>query len=294
MRTLILIPMLLCGLAAPALAQTTAPATQPFAVYDNLSSYTNKPDTAKLGWKKILTTGVLLSADGTQPDEAKCRQLGRDAAAMGAGTLAIIDIEHWPTDIRRHSVTDVAASIAKLKQATAWVRAGAAEAGVPIMVSHYALPVLREYHSVDYTAEQRAQWNLANEKLRELAEVCDVICPSLYAMEEGAGQPGAKWQRYAVDQIEQAKRFGKDVVPFIWWRWHGGGGAWQPPIGLHYVDSTDWRVVLQTVKAHCAGVVIWDYAGFNDRYDETGKRTQRRVFPHPNWALWRATREELP
>lgn len=285
MKRLIVVMIMLLSAAAP--AQTTAPTTRPFVVYDNLFSYTGKPDTTALGWRQGLTTGALLTADRSGPDETLCRQFGRDAAALGAGTLAVIDIEHWPTDLRKHTAAQVAESVAKLRQATAWAREGAGS--TPILIGHYTVGVIRNYHGpLRNEPGEMSRWRLANDKIAEALVGCDVICPSLYAMPDSDTTSG-NWVKYAIANIAEARRVGggRPVVPFVWWRWHGTN----PTLGERYMDSTDWRVVLDTVRQHADGMIVWDSALFNDRYDANGRRMARRAWPQPGWALWRTTVE---
>jgi hypothetical protein len=96
---------------------------------------------------------------------------------------------------------------------------------------------------------------------RGLADVVDFICPSLYSryeMGDGALDHEAFWfDKYAPANIEAAKRYQKQVYPFVWLR-----AAKHP----HYpaLSQELFRKQIQYCLDNADGVIIWDFVGLPD------------------------------
>ena len=118
-------------MVARAQPATRAAATRPMVVYDSLVSYKDKPDTTKLGMRPIYVADrefwrggdTSEKADTSAPNEKSCRALGAKVARMNCPL--VLDIEHWPMDIRSAPEPQVDQTIEKFKDIVRWCRAGA-------------------------------------------------------------------------------------------------------------------------------------------------------------------------
>ncbi|MGE5608144.1 MAG: hypothetical protein ACM359_02725, partial [Bacillota bacterium] len=124
-----------------------APAAKQFVVYEN-TYFTNKPDLSAYGIQTPLVIGgpFFWRADNpaggydmTTPNEKATRNIAR--MASDAGQVLIIDIEHWPVDIRSSSPAEVQATMQKLGQIIDWVRDERSDVKLGI----YGFGPLRDY-----------------------------------------------------------------------------------------------------------------------------------------------------
>ena len=221
---------------------------QGFRVFD-ATQYHGKPDLSVYGIEKLTVIyGHFLWPDrkvteSVPPDdflEARLREFGsRD------GSPWCIDIEHWPV---RGDDAEAQRSIDRYLAVLQAARR-VAPPGTPI--GFYGVVPIREYHAaLEPHADARWQrWLGQNIRLAPLAGAVDVIFPSLYTFYDDPEE----WVRYAVEQLEMARRFGKPVYAFLWPQYHESN-RFQ---GLDYIDADFWRLQLETVAEHADGVVIW-------------------------------------
>jgi hypothetical protein len=101
-------------------------------------------------------------------------------------------------------------------------------------------------------------WRRRNDRLERLAEHVDVIYPSLYTFYENV----EGWKRYAKANIDEARQYGKPVIPFIWPQYHNSNRTLRGKL----VDGGYWRTQLDLVHRHTDGVVIW--GGWQAQWDE--------------------------
>jgi hypothetical protein len=101
-------------------------------------------------------------------------------------------------------------------------------------------------------------WKRTNDSLRPLATELDFICPSIYTFyrdtDGWVGRNDEFWFAYAEANIAEAKRYGKQVIPFVSPRlWAVPGN---PPISLSFYEQ-QIRFTLQ----HADGIVSFDWSG---------------------------------
>lgn len=201
-------------------------------------------------------------------DESRTRWMARWVSDL-SDTL-VIDIEHWPIDLRFSSREAVDGSIRKFKDMIGWIRdeRPALKVAVYGMFSH-----ADQYRStaMDYTQQRAlaeggwwshelinamdgyAKWQAANEYLRPIAEDVDFIAPSLYTRTGDLDL----WTRFAISTIDDSMRFGKPVIPFVWHRYHNAMGT---SLAYQEIDETTWRHQLNVIREHADGMVLWtDY-----------------------------------
>jgi hypothetical protein len=93
--------------------------------------------------------------------------------------------------------------------------------------------------------------------MRSLADHCDVILPSLYTFYED--QNG--WEINAVDQIREARQYGKPVYVYLWPQFHDSSHR-----AFQYIEKEYWRRQLELCRREADGVVIW--GGNQQTWDE--------------------------
>lgn len=188
------------------------------------------------------------------------------AAAKSLPSLdapVVIDIENWPVHHWGDAVlsdSDRADSVRKLT----FIARALRNARPDLKFGFYSILPGREYDAAvdDRRFKQIAkEWQDSNKRLRkDLALEVDAVFPSLYTY---IANP-SDWDRYAAENIREARKYGKPVFAFIWPRYHedSKGG-----IGLQRIPDKDWRRQLDTCRRHADGVVIWDYAKDKEAWD---------------------------
>jgi hypothetical protein len=222
--------------------------------------------------------------DWSQPNETATRQIAREVSSNHQ--VLVVDIEHFPGDIRTASAKSVQETIQKLGQLVDWVHAERPD----VKVGFYGLLPLRDYWTpVNYWmtkaradadahdawavqnlpryAEKYRAWQAANDFLKPLADKVDYLFPSLYTFYDDQ----AGWCLYAKGNLTEAQRYGKPIVPFLWMEYHDS----TPRIG-QYLSGEYWRTELDTVRQYASGVVIWggvkfspNAPAYNEPWNET-------------------------
>jgi hypothetical protein len=160
--------------------------------------------------------------------------------------LVCLDFEDWPVQGDDATIRE---SIGKFKKVLDLIREAAPDVKVGI---YGTLPVRDVYRAIKDPSSQAYQdWQVENERLKPLAQLVDVIFPSLYTM---TTDPQI-WKAFALSNLRQAKLYGKPVYAFIWPRYHDSIKllAWT------FLPKAYWEMELQTVKEQADGAVIWDF-----------------------------------
>lgn len=240
-----------------------------FRIFD-CTYFRNKPDLARYGIEKLYITGGSFmwradqpqgGYDMTTPNEKATRNVARNVANLGQ--VLVIDIEHWPVDIRRAPEADCQASIRKLTQIIGWVRSERPNIKIGIYgfgpLRDYWTPVLylvalekpneRWFQSrLPEFTQKYHQWQQANDFLKPLMDKVDYIFPSLYTFYD---EP-SNWVLYAKSNIQEARRYGKPVIPFLWMDYHDSTAKAGQRLSPDF-----WRLQLQTIRQSADGMVIW-------------------------------------
>ena len=239
--------------------------TSDFHLYDALL-YIGKPDLTPLGIQNIYTAYENFFFDSwsvdpaiqatAAPSETATRAVARRAIAAGDQTV-VIDIECWPVDIRTATAQQVQQSIQWFTQVIGWLRSEAPSLKIGI----YGVLPLRDSLRPDlFTAAQKQAWSQANAFLAPLAAQVDYVFPSLYTFY----QDPAIWQAYAQANIDQAKQYGKPILPYIWNEYHPGHTT--IPAGTP-LPADLWRLELDTLRQIANGIVMW--GGWKENWDST-------------------------
>ena len=173
--------------------------------------------------------------------------------------VVIIDIEHYKFRATT-TAAEWTANINKLKSVISVFR----QEMPNVKLGYYLLLPQRNWLAPcgdpRKVARRTAAWQEANQRLQPLADVVDIIVPSLYTfyLDEKAV---ACWPKYAEANIAQARLYGKPVWAFLWPKLHTDGTVWLP--------QALWRTQLETVYAKADGLVIWSKAKSTDRWSWT-------------------------
>jgi len=232
----------------PALGQTPA-STKPFFVFDG-TLYSNKPDLSVYGIQPIkIVYGQQFGHDWFKqtdllPPIETVQTVARQAQQKGAPV--VIDIEHWPL---KGDPGVVETSLTKYLTVLKWFHDAAP--GLPL--GYYAEPPLREYsRAIKLPSSQEYRfWMSQNDHIRPLADAVDSLYPSLYTWYEDR----AGWRKFAIAQIEEARRIGngKPVYVFLWPQYHDSNLK----LGGHNLPEDYWLLELETAKQYADGIVIW-------------------------------------
>jgi hypothetical protein len=228
----------------------SASVSRSFVVFDG-NLFHSKPDLSRHGVKPLKIIYVRefgeewYNGSGRMqpPDENKVKQLAREVGAKES--LVAIDIEHWPLT---GDVITVHESVRKYKQVARWFH----EAAPALPIGFFGIVPMSAYgwslkgpESSEYKA-----WQQINDRLIPLAQEVDVVFPHAYTYYSQPDQ--AAWVRYAEENIKEARRYGKPVYVFLWFRYE--------TLGLNAgkdIPPSFWRLQLETVRKHADGVVIW-------------------------------------
>ena len=233
------------------------PGPKPFVVFDG-TLYSNKPNLSVYGIRPITMAYAgkfgpdwYKQADRL-PDLQAVQTVAREAQQKGHG--AVLDIEHWPLDGSPESVRD---SLTKYTTVLEWFQAAAPG----LFVGYYGAPPLRDYWRAikDASSQERRSWMLENDQIRALAGAVDVLFPSLYTFYPDQ----AGWKKYAIAQIEEARRYGngKPVYVFLWPQYHDSNRL----LKGQYLPADYWSLELETAKEYADGIVIWGGWGSDNR-----------------------------
>ncbi len=241
---------------------------------DNQTMFSNLEGLGDLGLDRRLnfTNGGVWKTyhgDVSTPDEEATRTLARQVAATGK--ILVLDIEHWPVDIRYSSRAEVDASLAKLMNIVDWLKDERPE----LKVGFYGILPLRDYWvPVNYQSRLKTTgwwrdtelakwtpaqvaWEGADDYLKPLAEKVDYIVPSLYTFYDDP----ASWQLYAEGNLAEAARYGKPVIPVLQPFYHDSTPSGGTPVdGKFFAQQLD-----ATRRLGAAGVAIWagSYGAYN-------------------------------
>jgi hypothetical protein len=242
-----------------------------FMVFDDLAfddlNVTDKPDLLSHGMTPITRYGTwhffTASSGLSQPDIERVRMFAR---RLDPRQIFVVNIEHWATT---GTEEQIASSVAKLKSVIDIIR----EENPSVVLGIYAMVPVRDYWTpvtFGYDSARYDLWAANNQQLQELADMVDVIFPSIYTFYPDYNEDGSdrlferdRWVAYATANMLEARQYGKPVVSYVFPLYHGGGGSDDPnapdyrywknqPIGGEF-----WKLILETTRQYSDGVVIW-------------------------------------
>jgi hypothetical protein len=237
-------------LAAPGIEGQAVTAKHPFPVFD-ATGFAHKPDLTLYGLQRIMVLYPNFMWEGNKipdttslPDHTRITTFAQ-LANQTTGTV-VIDIEHWPVV---GDAAPVAESVKKYETVLQWFKTSAPA----VRVGLYGVLPIRDYWraiqatgSPGYTA-----WQKQDDSLAAIAPFADVLFPSVYTFYEDR----SGWQKYAIAQIQEARRLakGKPVYIFLWPQYHPSNKT----LANTFLPGDYWRLELETARKYADGVVIW-------------------------------------
>lgn len=100
-------------------------------------------------------------------------------------------------------------------------------------------------------------WKARNDYFKPLSKMVDIIFPSLYAFYDDI----QGWKDYAIDNINEAKKYNRPVYPFLWPQYHNASS--RPG---EYIEPDYWRAQVETCLTHADGLVLW--GGYNEEWND--------------------------
>jgi hypothetical protein len=250
-----MVGILLSRYPPPIEPTVSAAIPRPFVVFDG-TLFHSKPDLSRYGVMPLKI--IYVSEFGEQwynsaarmqlPDEHKVKQLAREMGVKES--LVVIDIEHWPLTGDPRTVDE---SVRKYQQIARWFH----EATPALRIGFFGIIPMAAYgwslrgpESSEYK-----KWQQVNDRLIPLAQEVEVVLPHTYTYypDETA------WVRFAVENIKEARRYGKPVYVFLWPQYTEQAGS----LAGKDVPPAYWRLQLETIRKHADGVVIWGGWGTN-------------------------------
>jgi len=216
-----------------------------FLLLDSLG-LAGKPDTEPLGFFQVrpISTGSLWPKGGdlSEPNFPTIESaIKRYPNPLG---IICLDIEHWSTSTS--SEKELKESIRKYTSVADFVSDKFPEQ----KMGFYSMVPTREYNAIkNKNGKQLEKWYEQNEKLIPIAKSVDIIFPSIYAFYNDI----ETWKAYAKENIEQARKYGKKVIVFMWPQLHGSNKK----EGYSFVNYEFWRIQLETAYKYADGIALW-------------------------------------
>ena len=166
----------------------------------------------------------------------------------------ILDIEHWPLNLRRASREEVEENLSKYIQVVKWAR----QCGPNFKFGYYAqVPIGdHEYVLKESRTKEKIFWEEQHLNLLPFVEHVDALFPSLYT----AHTDPEKWEILANEYIRIARKIAGDkpVYAYLWPMYHPGVKGKKD----HFVEGAYWKKQLQVTYDLADGIVLW--GGWNN------------------------------
>jgi len=158
--------------------------------------------------------------------------------------IVVVDIESWHPILEIEKYISVIEIFKEFRPETKF--------------GYYGVLPYREYIGVINDRQLRTLgWKVRNSLMTPLAEVVDIVFPSLYTFSSDYED----WEKYARENIAEAKKYGKPVFPFIWPKYYYGSAERFTNGNIlkeEFVSGKFWKLQLETIESSGAdGVVIW-------------------------------------
>lgn len=232
-----------------------------FVAYD-ATRYKENPDLTKYGMKDLLVAyeGSLWpsGASKSQPDTSYIANNYIPKIRGLNPKLLVIDIEAWKLTSSM-TATEITTNITKFKKVVSVFRRELPNTKIGFYLVMPERNWLAPCGDPAKVASRTTTWHNHNLRLKPLADAVDVIVPSLYTFYEDPAKQ-ACWATYAKANINEAKIYGKPVIPFLWMKYHTTG---------NWIPGSVWRQELETVYSLSNSLAIWSMASSGDAWSWT-------------------------
>lgn len=223
-----------------------------FYVYDALSAYKGKPadmSSDKFSYLSLLYESYILG-DDKEPDWDKIGKRIEQANQQNIHTIST-DIEHWYSTRDPEGVKlGLAEIFDKFREEIPGCIIG--NYGVPVT----DLNILRYASTLKGKTEEeiQARWISDSRRRMPAAEVCDVLFPSLYTMNDDIDRYEED-VKITADYI-RASFPGKKIVAYLWPQFYN---LHSEPIDFYqrFMNGEQWSRVLEVCYDNFDGVVLW-------------------------------------
>ena len=261
----------LIGAACAAVVAPRARASAPtrFRIFDGLL-HRGKPDLTGAGLESISPLAQIWRPHAPRDEVDEMGVLAALESLPPLTTTIYVDIEEWPLFGVDPATRD--ASIGKLIHVARLIRQQRPE----LKYGFYGAPPVGAYWPIIRHDASYQQWLDTNRAMAPLAQLVDYVFPSLYTYYDDR----AGWLRFAAAQIDEARRYGKPVYPFLWYQYFDGNRR----LAGHDVVPNAWEEELRFCRAHADGVALW--GGYERGWSESATwwQTTRRIFDLPK--IW--------
>lgn len=223
-----------------------------FIVFDALL-YKNKIDLSKYGFKKIrMVYDSEIWNSNDNKNLPNYNKLFTVSKKIENKSVVCLDIEHWKT---QGSNAEVENSINKYINVLKYVKFHTNN----IKLGYYSVIPIRDYYrSINAKGpDAYNDWLIENERLREIAKYVDAVFPELYTFSKSQ----SNWEKYAMQNINEARKYGKPVYVFLWPMFHDKVLL----LKHRYISPEFWRAQLNFCYKHADGIVIW--GGWQQEWD---------------------------
>lgn len=230
----------------------SSPYDDKFPVFNALS-YKNMPDLAEHGLFPIkVIYESELWGEGEDMSEPNLNRIRVSAENAKKNELVCIDIEHWDV---QGSETTVRNSIEKfLTIARSFKEINSSSA-----LGFYMVLPIRDYWRAIFPnkVDSYNEWIDENAALMPIAGSVDAVFPSLYTFYDDP----KTWKKYAIENIKEARKYGKPVYAFLWPRYHNSS-----TLRGEYISQQFWKLQLETCFQYADGIVLW--GGKDEQWNE--------------------------
>jgi len=258
----------LIGAACAALIAPRIRAGTPdrFRIFDGLL-HRGKPDLTRAGLESI---GLLAAIWRPHIARDELDEPGVLAAIehLPPGSRTIyVDIEQWPLFPVDTATRD--SSLSKLVRVAELVRRQRPE----LKFGFYGAPPVCVYWPIMRRDDSYRRWLATDRVIAPLAQHVDYIFPSLYTFYDDRDG----WLRFAAAQLDEARRYGKSVYPFLLYEYTNGN----PLLDGYEIPADAWEEELRFCRAHADGVVLWGGSGRGWSESAPWWQVTRKVFHLP-------------
>jgi hypothetical protein len=228
------------------LQKKTTESSKSFKLYDSIGDK-NKPDLKKYGFTFVrsIPANQLWPPNTTDKSKPDLDWIKKFTKSLSSDmSILNLDIEHWK--LNKLPKDEINRNIDYLISIVDTIRKKRPD----LNIGYYSLvPVIDYYNAISNNSEKLSKWSTENKYLSRLSDHVDTIYPSIYAFNTNR----TDWKEYAIQNIKEARKYGKPVIVFLWPQYHGSSL-------LHrheHIDKEFWRIQLETVYEHADGVIIW-------------------------------------
>lgn len=214
-----------------------------FPVFNALL-YNNMPDIEKDGLFpiRVIYEGELWD-EGDDMSEPDINRVMISAEKAKNSELVCIDIEHWDVQGSQATVNETIEKYITIANSFKEVNTFSS-------IGFYMVLPIRDYWRSIFpnNTENYNEWLNENAALAPISDSVNAVFPSLYTFYNNP----EKWKKYAIENIKEARKYGKPVYAFLWPMYHNSSTLYG-----QYIPRNFWKLQLETCFQYADGIVLW-------------------------------------